>query len=77
MKHRMRSADLTEEDWLAWIHARHGFHGMRWLELIDIYESSDRIDADLMWAMERHRQMLPRGTRRPIAAFWCFLRGEL
>jgi hypothetical protein len=41
-------APLTQEDWLVWLHARHGFHGLPWLTLIDAYEDSDRRDAELM-----------------------------
>lgn len=48
MKPRLRSADLTQEDWIAWLHARHGFLEIRWLDLIDAYETADRRDADLM-----------------------------
>lgn len=52
MKPRFRSADLTQEDWLAWLHARHGFHEIPWLQLIDAYEAADRRDADLMYAAQ-------------------------
>jgi hypothetical protein len=48
MKPRLRSADLTQEDWLAWLHARHGFHEIPWVTLIDAYEAADRRDADLV-----------------------------
>lgn len=48
MKPRPSSADLTQEDWLAWLHARHGFHEISWLALVDAYEAADRRDAELM-----------------------------
>jgi hypothetical protein len=49
----LQSVPLTQEDWLVWLHARHGFHEMSWLELVDAYERSDRRDAELMRAWAR------------------------
>jgi hypothetical protein len=65
MKPRLRSADLTQEDWLAWIHARHGFHEIPWLVLIDAYEAADRRDADLMYRSQvcRDAVFIPRQER--------------
>lgn len=33
---------------MAWLHARHGFHEISWLALVDAYEAADRRDAELM-----------------------------
>lgn len=38
-----------------WLHARHGFHEIPWLTLIDAYEAADRRDAELMWVAQRNR----------------------
>ena len=62
MKPRFRSADLTQEDWLAWLHARHGFHEIPWLQLIDAYEAADRRDADLMLWAQRNKDVGCYGT---------------
>lgn len=42
------SAPLTQEDWSAWLHARHGFLGIPWAHLVGAYEAADRRDAELM-----------------------------
>lgn len=70
MKPRLKSADLTQEDWLVWLHARHGFHELPWLALVDGYESADRRDADLMFEAACWSDMLGRFVRNrpPVAA---------
>lgn len=72
MKPRPSSADLTQEDWLAWLHARHGFHEISWLALVDAYEAADRRDAELMYVAQWRWRMGYRQSRP-----WCPYRGPL
>jgi hypothetical protein len=74
MKPCLQSADLTQEDWSVWLHARHGFHEIPWLTLIDAYEAADRRDAALMY-----RAQLP-GNRNATdlwlpSTLWAEVRG--
>ena len=49
MKPRLKVAELTQEDWLAWLHARHGWCNMN---------NGDRRDADLMYQAKQDGALL-------------------
>lgn len=50
---------LTEEDWCIWLRLRAGqfdsWSDDRWLDVVDAYEASDRLDAELMLSIEQVR----------------------